>query len=80
METKLQKMKNEYVTEQANKIINEMTDRGVTADTLATCDYPNWDRKLHRHMNDIVTELRANGLNVSSSVNHGVTDWVFIIK
>jgi hypothetical protein len=75
----LRDKKNAYVKAEADKIVAEMQRRGVTSDTLATCDYPNWDRELHRAMPDIATELRSRGLRVSSSVNHGVTDWVFSI-
>lgn len=73
----LREQKEAYVKEQADRIVLEMVRRKVTTDTLATCDYPNWDRELHRAMDDIATELRERGLSVSSRVNHGVTDWVF---
>jgi hypothetical protein len=75
----LREKKQTYVKEQADKIVLEMVRRNVTTDTLATCDYSNWDRELHRAMLDIATELRARGLSVSSSVNYGVTNWVFSI-
>jgi hypothetical protein len=76
----LREKKQSYVKEQADKIVLEMIRRKVTTDTLATCDYSNWDRELHRNMPDIATELRSKGLSVSSSVNHGVTDWVFTLN
>lgn len=66
-----------YVKAQAEKIINEMKRRGVTTDTLHTCDYRNWDRELHNTMPEIVKELAKNGISSRSSVNWGVTDWVF---
>jgi hypothetical protein len=44
---------------------------------MATCDYPNWDRELHRNMPEIVRELQKQGIVTSSAVNHGVTDWTF---
>ena len=69
-----------YVKEQADKIVLEMIRRSVTSDTLSTCDYQNWDRELHRAMPDIAAELRTKGLSVSSTVNFGVTDWVFTIN
>ena len=69
----------QYIKEQADKIVLEMIRRGVTTDTLATCDYSNWDRELHRSMLDIAKELKTRGITTKSSVNHGVTDWVFII-
>jgi hypothetical protein len=76
----LREQKEAYVKQQADKIVLEMVRRKVTTDTLATCDYSNWDRELHRNMDYIATELRARGLSVSSRVNHGVTDWVFTIN
>ena len=74
------KQQETYIEEQAQKIIDGMVKRRVTTDTLATCDYPNWDRQLHRVMPQIANKLRERGLTVTSSVNHGVTDWVFIIN
>ena len=52
---KLREQKKAYIKEQADKIILGMERRKVTTDTLATCDYSNWDRELHRNMNDIST-------------------------
>lgn len=78
--TELREKKKAYVKEKADEIVAEMVRRSVITDTLATCDYPNWDRELHRNMGDIAAELRARGISVSSSVNHGVTDWVFTIN
>jgi hypothetical protein len=77
---KLREQKKAYIKEQADKIILGMERRKVTTDTLATCDYSNWDKELHRNMNDISTELCARGFSVSSRVNHGVTDWVISIN
>jgi hypothetical protein len=68
-----------YVKEQAEKIAQAMINRGVFTDTLATCDYPNWDRELHRNMPEVVRELAKLGIYASSTVNHGVTDWTFKI-
>lgn len=76
----LREKKKAYVKAEAEKIVAEMVRRGVTSDTLATCDYQNWDRELHRAMPDIANELREKGLSVSSRVNHGVTDWVFTVN
>lgn len=67
----------DYINEQADKIADEMVRRGVTTDTLSTCDYPNWDRELHRSMPEITARLRELGIGSYSTVRHGVTDWVF---
>ncbi len=71
----LQKIKADYVKEQADKIVAEMIRRKVISDTVNTCDYPNWDRELHRNFPEIAIELRARGFGVSSQVRHGVTEW-----
>jgi hypothetical protein len=78
--TTLEELKNKkklYVEGKANEILNEMIRREVTTDTLSTCDYSNWDRELHRNMPEIAEELRSKGLQVTSSVKFGVTDWTF---
>jgi hypothetical protein len=77
--TELQEKKDAYVKAQAQKIVDEMLRRGVFTDTLATCDYPNWDRGLHRNMPEVVVELTKQGIYSTSTVNHGVTDWTFRI-
>ena len=66
-----------YAKAEAQKIVDEMLRRGVFTDTLATCDYPNWNRELHRNMSEVVRELSKIGIYSSSTVNHGVTDWTF---
>ena len=75
--TELQDKQEAYAKAEAQKIVNEMLRRGVFTDTLATCDYPNWDRELHRNMSEVVRELSKMGIYSSSTVNHGVTDWTF---
>lgn len=77
---RLRVQKRAYVKEKADQIIAEMVRRNITTDTLSTCDHSNWDRELHSNMNDIATELRSRGLSVRSSVNFGVTDWVFTVN
>jgi hypothetical protein len=78
--SELREQKKAYVNAEADKIVAGMVRRNVITDTLATCDYPNWDRELHRNMNDIAAELRSRGISVTSKVNHGVTDWVFTVN
>lgn len=72
--------KKDYIKHQAQVIVDRMIERGVFTDTMETCDYPNWDRELHRNMPEIVRELKTMGVDTTSSVNFGVTDWVFKIK
>ena len=68
-----------YVKAQAERIANYMVAKGLTTDTEATCGSSNWDVELHNAMPDICKELRAMGINSSSKVNFGVTDWTFTI-
>jgi hypothetical protein len=76
MEQTLIDIKNNYVKTKADEIIESMTKRKELTTTIATCDYSNWDREYHRMFPQIATELRKRGFSVSSTVNHGVTDWV----
>ena len=73
----LQEKQEAYAKAEAQKIVDEMLRRGVFTDTLATCDYPNWDRELHRNMSEVVRELSKMGVYATSRVNWGVTDWTF---
>jgi len=78
--TALQEKRKAYVREQAEKIVNGMVARNVTTDTLATCGLPNWDTELHNAMPQIAKVLDELGIRTTSSVNWGVTDWVFTVK
>ena len=68
-----------YIKAQAERIANYMVNKGLTIDTEATCGTSNWDVELHNAMPEIVKELSAMGINTSSKVNFGVTDWTFTI-
>lgn len=71
----LKNKKQEYVTQQAEKIAQDMVDRGVITSKLETCDLPfyGWDTELHNNMSSICAELRKMGISSSSKVNWGVT-------
>ena len=75
----LREKKEAYVKEQAEKIAKSMVDNGWTTFEKSTCDHYNWDQELHRNMPQIASELRNMGIDSSSSVKWGVTDWVFTI-
>ena len=77
--TALKEKRKAYVKAEAQKIVNEMVRRGVTTDSLNTCDYPNWDRELHRSMLDIAKQLLEMGVSTSSVVRHGVSEWTFTV-
>ena len=78
--TDLKEQQDKYVADEAQKILDSMVKRKEITSTLATCDFSGWDRELHRNMSKIVVKLDELGINTSSSVNHGVTDWVFTVK
>lgn len=72
----LKQIKNDYVKDEAKKIIGSMIRTKSITYEVSTCDHYNWDRKLHENFESIADELRANGFNVTSTVNFGVTDWI----
>lgn len=72
-------MKKEYIKEQADIIVNDMKKRNRLDWSVATCDYSNWDRTLHRMFPEIANELRRRGLTVRKVVNHGVTYWIITL-
>ena len=77
--TALKEKRLAYIKAQAERIAEYMVRKGLTTDTEATCGSSNWDVELHNAMPDICNELRAMGINSSSKVNFGVTDWTFTI-
>ena len=77
--TALKEKRKAYVKAEAEKIAKYMVDNSLTTDKMATCDAPNWDKELHNAMPEIAAELRSMGIKTTSSVNWGVTDWVFTI-
>ena len=77
--TALKEKRKADVKSEAERIAQYMVDKNLTTDKMATCDAPNWDRELHNAMPEIVAELRSMGIKTTSSVNWGVTDWVFTI-
>ena len=67
-----------FAKEKALEYHQIITDNDYDDYTASTCDHSKWDRKLHRHFPLIAEELRKLGYYVTSSVNHGVTDFVII--
>lgn len=77
----LQKTKTDYVTENGEKIINEIVTRNAVDWQISTCDSLSygWDRTLHFAMPQIAQYLRNKGFKVTSSVKWGVTDWLITL-
>lgn len=69
-----------YIKAEAEYIANYMVEKNLTIDKMSTCNAPNWNTELHNAMPEICSELLKMGIKTTSSVNWGVTDWVFTIK
>jgi hypothetical protein len=56
----------------------KVTPSGLTGSFMTCKDAPSygWSREEYMYMPVVADRLRAKGFRVSSSVNHGVTDWV----
>jgi hypothetical protein len=56
----------------------KVTPSGLTGSFTTCKDAPSygWSREEYMYMPVVADRLRAKGFRVSSSVNHGVTDWV----
>jgi hypothetical protein len=78
--TTLLEKRKAYIKAKAEYFANFMVEHNLTTDTLATCNARNWDVELHNAMPEIGCELLKMGIRTTSSVNWGVTDWVFTIK
>lgn len=65
------------------KYVEELADyadkNGRTGFSTCSASYYGWDRDIWAHRHSIIEALRKRGFQVSSSVNHGVTD-VEIVK
>lgn len=75
----LKTKKDNYVQQEAVKIISDMLKRERTEWSVSTCNHYNWDTKLHEHFPSIAENLRSKGFSVRSSVKFGVTDWYISI-
>ena len=61
------------------RIKARLAENGHTA--IGTCNLApsyGWDLTEYRLMPVIANKLRAEGVHVTQSTNHGVIDWVFV--
>ena len=74
-EAKIQSMK--------ESILNHLTSGdGRTTTTFQTCNaspWSGWSADEYNYMPIVASHLREEGFTVTSSVNHGVTDWLISI-
>ncbi len=65
-----------YINNKSEEYFQRLLKTEKSYIKVSTCDYSNWDKELHHTFPQIATLLREKGLHVTSSVNHGVTDWI----
>lgn len=75
----LREKRRAYIIAEADKIVNYMLERGLTTDTDTSCGSSGWDIERHNAMPEIIRELSKRRIKTTSSVNWGVTDYVYII-
>jgi hypothetical protein len=73
------KMIDEKINQCVQDIIGYMTKHKELTTKESTCDYRGWDRDKHRLFPQVASKLRTMGYSVTSSINHGVTDWVITL-
>lgn len=76
----LREITNQKIDEIYDDIVGYMVKKKISTTKESTCDYIGWDREKHRLMPQVADRLRKNGFSVTSSVNHGVTDWIITFK
>lgn len=73
-----QERKEAYLQSLQAKIEKMFEDGSLTNrfETSSCAPAYGWSVEEHLYMPQVATRLRAKGYTVSSSVNHGVTDWI----
>jgi len=72
-----QERKERFITDLQSKIEKKFDDGRLTAlfETSSCAPAYGWSVEEYMYMPIVADRLRAKGYQVSSSVNHGVTDW-----
>jgi len=60
------------------KILKSIMEGSGLVQRRSTCDWYGWDIDEHYLMPHVARLLRLRGWEASCSVNHGVSDWVFV--
>lgn len=78
MQNTLQEKKEQYLQELEAKVVGYISETTLIG-KFTTCDYPTWNQQEYAYMPEVARRLRAKGYKVTSSVNHGVTDWLIAV-
>lgn len=69
--------KEKFLDELEDRIMKRLGDRLTTSfETCSIAPSYGWSREEYMYMPEMASRLRSKGFTVSSSVNHGVTDWL----
>lgn len=73
-----QQRKEQYIQSLQKKIEDKFNDGTLTNrfETSSCAPAFGWSVEEHLYMPTVADRLRSKGYTVSSSVNHGVTDWL----
>ena len=76
-----QERKENYIQSLQEKIEGWLSGNAITTTfTTASCAPAfGWSVEEYAYMPTVAQRLRAKGYSVSSSVNHGVTDWIIAL-
>lgn len=76
-----QERKEQFLTELEQKITSKFDDGRLTTsfETSSCAPAYGWSREEYMYMPIVAERLRTKGYSVSSSVNHGVTDWIIAL-
>jgi len=75
-----QEKKEQFITNLKAKIIEKIGD-GLSAkfETSSCAPSFGWSVEEYNYMPHVAERLRKEGYTVTSSVNHGVTDWLITV-
>lgn len=76
-----QERKEQFIQNLQKKIEDMFNDGRLTNSFTTSSCAPayGWSREEYMYMPIVADRLRAKGYSVSSSVNHGVTDWIIAL-
>jgi hypothetical protein len=75
-----QKKKEEYIQSLMEKVLKQLGDSLTTRfETCSSAPAFRWSVEEYIYMPVVAERLRKQGYSVSSSVNHGVTDWIIAV-
>jgi hypothetical protein len=74
----LQEAKEAYLNEMETRVTSSLsaTNLSTRFETSSCAPAFGWSEQEYLYMPLVAQRLRAKGFSVTSSVNHGVTDWI----